>query len=377
MVAFLVVVLAGFLVAGLLAEPSARPDRPRPEEVAQPRPARPVVIQGPPAGVPAGWTWKPVGPLMARHGHVAGWTGTELILWGGERPGRAPEGAAYDPDTDRWRRIARSPLDNRSGAASAWTGRELLVWGGINADGLLADGAAYDPAADRWRTLPAAPIAGRVPFATTWTGHELVVVGIRGYGRAHGVTDAAAYDPEADRWRMLPPLPVDLNEGAGVWTGAELVVYGAYLDRDRRPVGTHDRARGAALDVATGQWRILPDAPLSGQAIALAWDGGNVVAWDYELRSASLDPAEPRWTDLPDIPLERRDCLPAGVAAGDVVFAQHCGQAAVFDPVQRSWTSVPSPRGANEPPVFTGHALVHWLGPVGRPHDGTWLRPVA
>ncbi|HLF40339.1 MAG TPA: hypothetical protein VI854_02580, partial [Acidimicrobiia bacterium] len=233
-----------------------------------------------------------------------------------------------------------------------------------------------DPATDRWRTLPPAPLVGRVPFTAAWTGQEFVIVGTRGYGRSSGVTDAAAYDPATDRWRTLPPVPVELNEGAGAFTGRELVVYGAYLDRDRRPVTIDDRARGAALDVTVGRWRTLPDAPLSGQALALAWDGRDIVSWDYELDSAALDPAAAEWERLPGVPLERRDCLPAGVAAGRVVFAQHCGQAAVFDPVRRSWTPVPSPRGAAEPPVFTGQALVHWLGPTGRPHDGTWLRPV-
>ena len=378
-------VLVAVLAAGAVTEPPSAvvdgrrariTDVPTDIATALRRPGRPARPPGPPAVVPPGWTWKPVGPLLARTGHVAAWTGTEVVLWAGERPGRHPDGAAYHPQSDRWRRIARAPIENRFAAGSAWTGREVIVWGGVNGGGTLADGAAYDPVADRWRLLPRSPLSNRVPLAVAWTGSELIVAGAKGYGRTHGLADAAAYDPAADAWRALPPLPVEINEGMAVWTGAELVVYGGHLDRNRRPVGGDDRARGAALDPATGTWRALAGAPLSGQGIAFAWDGRQVVAWDYALDSAAYDPAADRWSDLPDLPLKRGDCLPAGVAAGRVVFAQHCGQAAVFEPDRRAWAPVPTPTGASDAPVFTGEALVHWLGPTGRPHDGTWLRPV-
>src|SRR5438477_198153 len=86
----------------------------------------------PPHHIPDGWAWRPVGPLAGRQGNVAVWTGSEVIYWGGDRPGRAPEGAGYDPEADRWRRLSRSPLTNRRGAAAAWTGREVVVFGGVN-----------------------------------------------------------------------------------------------------------------------------------------------------------------------------------------------------------------------------------------------------
>ncbi len=365
------VALIAFLVGGALAGPQGS------ERTVIGRPARPAVPTHPPDAIPAGWTWKPTGPLPGRHGHVAVWTGSEIVLWGGERPGRAPQGAAYDPHRDVWRRIARSPLENRSGAAAAWSGSEVLVWGGINGGGPLDDGAAYDPAADRWRPLAPSPLSGRVPLASAWTGRELVVMGSRGYGRTLGANDAAAYDPASDSWRMLGWVPVTINEGTGVWTGRELVVYGGLLDRSRRPKTPGDQAVGSALDPASGQWRELPPAPLSSQGIALAWDGERVVAWDWDLVAAALDPAHDHWSNLPGLPLERRDCLPAGVAAGTVVFAQHCGQVAMLERGRPRWRVVPAPRGAWGAPIYTGDELVLWLGPSGRPHDGTWLRRLA
>jgi hypothetical protein len=329
----------------------------------------------PPHDIPEGWSWRPVGPLTGRQGNIAVWTGTEAIYWGGDRPGRPPEGAAYDPRADRWRRVSRSPLTNRTGAAATWTGHEVLVFGGVNGGGPLRDGAAYDPVTDRWRKMADGPLSGRVPLATAWTGTEYVVVGARGPGLYDGVKDAAAYDPGRDTWRELPGLPMQLNNGSAVWTGSELVVYGTFLDRQRSLMSPDTRARGAALDPATGHWRDLPVAPLSGQSIALAWNGSQAVGWDHDLHAAAYDRATDRWAPLPDLPLEGRDCLPRGVSAGTAVFAIHCGQGAVLDQRLGSWVTVPVPTVAVDAPLWTGDGLIQWLGPVGRSDDGTWFRP--
>ncbi|MDQ1502962.1 MAG: hypothetical protein QOD57_689 [Actinomycetota bacterium] len=337
-------------------------------------PAEPI---RPPHHIPDGWTWREVGPLSARQGNVAVWTGAQVLYWGGDRPGRPPEGAAYDPKADRWRRLSRSPLTNRAGAAAVWTGREMVVFGGMNGAGGQSDGAAYDPVTDHWRMIADGPLSGRVPLASAWTGTEMLIVGARGAGLYDGIKDAAAYDPVHDSWRDLPALPMQINNGASVWTGSELIVYGAFLDRQRGVQAADDRARGAALDPAAGHWRDLASPPLSGQAITLAWDGTETIGWDHDLSSAAYDAGADTWRPLPDLPLEARDCLPQGTAAGAVVFATHCGQAAVFDPRRRAWQELPAPATAVDPPVWTGDGLVEWLGPSGRAGDGTWFRPLA
>jgi hypothetical protein len=363
-------VLAGAVLAGsLLAGGDQR------RELAAPPSA--TVSPGPPAELPQGWGWQPVGPLRGRHGQVAVWTGSELVIWGGDRPGRFPTGASYDPALAEWQLLAPGLLENRSGAAAAWTGREVLMWGGLSPGGYLADGAAYDPATDRWRLLSPSPLRGRIPLASAWTGKELVLVGAAGAGRSAGLTDAAAYDPATDGWRLLEPIPVRFNEGVGVWTGRELVVYGGLLDGARRPLTPDDRAKGAALDPASGRWRLLPQAPLSEQALAAAWTGNRMVAWDYQRRAAAFDPATDAWTELLDLPVDRGDCLPAGVAAGRRVFADHCGQMAVFDPAKGYWTRLRTPGGVSGPAVWTGERLLLWLGPTDRPGDGTWSLTLA
>ena len=125
----------------------------------------------------------------------------------------------------------------------------------MNGAGPQHDGAAYDPVTDRWRAIADGPLSGRVPLATAWTGTELLVVGARGLGLFHGIKDAAAYDPASDTWRDLPGLPMQINDGASVWTGSELIVYGTFLDRQRSALTPDDRARGARPSIrspATG-----------------------------------------------------------------------------------------------------------------------------
>jgi hypothetical protein len=68
---------------------------------------------------------------MGRHRHVALWTGTHMLVWGGEQSEQSfqPEGARYGPADDSWASLAYSGgfLD----ATAVWTGSELITWGGV------------------------------------------------------------------------------------------------------------------------------------------------------------------------------------------------------------------------------------------------------
>src|SRR4051794_16967421 len=101
---------------------------------------------------------------------------------GGKRPeasGTAPATVARgpvpgddEPAPEGWRRGAPGPLRHRDRAVEVWTGSELVVWGG-DPDG--DSGAAYDPAADRWRAIAAAPIPARFQGTGAWTGRDMLV----------------------------------------------------------------------------------------------------------------------------------------------------------------------------------------------------------
>ncbi len=151
-------------------------------------------------------------PLPPRSSGTATWTGRELVVWGGAADDGAgttaflADGAALDPLTGTWRALAAAPLSPRQAHVAVWTGTDLLVWGGEGPDGLLADGAAWNPATDRWRALPPAPLAPRADAAAAWTGTELLVAGGRGPTRRSLTPRRWTRRPAAGaRWRPCPP----------------------------------------------------------------------------------------------------------------------------------------------------------------------------
>lgn len=122
------------------------------------------------------------GAPAARSGHTALWTGTKLLVWGGQRNGELlGEGAAYDPSNNSWEPLptlgAPTP---RTGQQAVWNGDELLIFGGETASGSSANGAAFRPATGKWRPLPSvgSPLA-RSGGVSVWTGNEFLVFGGR------------------------------------------------------------------------------------------------------------------------------------------------------------------------------------------------------
>jgi hypothetical protein len=265
---------------------------------------------------PATKRWRPLpdGPLGPRQGASAVWTGTEMLVWGG-RAGdevvRDP-GAAYDPATDTWRRLPRPPVRLRAQHTAVWSGTEMLVWGGSGSlprRPYFADGAAYDPGADRWRRLPQAPLLRRADHTAVWTGREMVVWGgSEGDSDVGFYGDGAAFDPAAQSWRPVSPSPLVARSGhAGVWSGAQMLLWGGSADDG-------PTADGASWDPATGAWSALPVAPLGPRVRHTAvWTGAEMLAWGGAgagrrrfADGAAYDPARSVWRRLPAVLLAPR-----------------------------------------------------------------------
>ena len=351
--------LVGVVLAGALSGIG------RKDETGRPEPDREASTVAPAPGdgdepAPEGWRRGAPGPLRHRDFAALVWTGTELVVWGGDPEG--DPGAAYDPKADRWRAIAAAPIPARCEPATAWTGREVLVWGRAcrvtpEQPRDAAAGAAYDPAADRWRLLPDAPLQAPTTMSA-WTGAEWVIAGANGA--------AAAFDPAGDRWRTLAPVPHNYASMAGQWTGREVAVLGD--DAAGNP-----RHWAAALDPARNVWRELPPPPLELAATAV-WDGRRLVAWDQNLQTVALDPdPDGDWKALPDVPVTFSDCSPQGARLGDAVFAEQCGQGAILRPSAGTWERIPHPQSLAEAPVWTGEDALFWIGRFEGSADGVWL----
>ena len=114
---------------------------------------------------PASNRWTPVPGPDGPTSSVLGWTGHQLIMWLGSCcAGGSDTAEAYSPATSTWHTLPASPLQMRSAASGTWTGRELVVAGGIDPNPssprTFRDGAAYNPLTRTWRKI--APMQARL-----------------------------------------------------------------------------------------------------------------------------------------------------------------------------------------------------------------------
>jgi hypothetical protein len=125
---------------------------------------------------PAANTWAimPIsGAPSARAGQTTIWTGDRMIVWGGSSTAGLPNesalgnGAAFLPDANSWSTISKNGAPTpRYWTASVWTGSEMLVWGGEDAT-FLSDGARYNPSGSvPTTTASATPTITSTPTVT-------------------------------------------------------------------------------------------------------------------------------------------------------------------------------------------------------------------
>jgi len=184
-------------------------------------------------------TWAPITTVNAptaryfnEHQSAAVWTGTEMIVWGGETQGPMPvTGGRYNPATNSWRPTSTvGAPSGRYGFTPIWTGSEMIVWGGREA-GPKGDGALYNPVTDTWRPVSAvgAPVR-RTSYSAVWTGSKMIVWGGIGGAAWDNLSDGFSYDPSTNSW-----TPISLAGGlsarlgaSAVWTGSQALIWGGW-----------------------------------------------------------------------------------------------------------------------------------------------------
>jgi hypothetical protein len=210
------------------------------------------------------------------------WTGKEAIGWGGGCCADAQaSGAAYNPATDTFRTIARSPLAASQGPLGAWNGRELFLFvSGFDPDGKasparLARAAAYNPTKNTWRRVAPLPdVSLRFAGSAVWDGHEILVVAAGASSRS-----AFAYTPATNHWRQLAALPSGRVGATAVWTGERLLLWGG-----QNASASANLRDGVAYDPGTNRWTALPAAPLRTRAVpTVAWTGHSLIVWGGEI----------------------------------------------------------------------------------------------
>jgi hypothetical protein len=295
------------------------------------------------------------------------------------------DGAALDRGTGRWRTIADAPVpvtDLRAQVIGQVAYFLPHPFGPGAGKGLLT----YRVDEDRWQWQP-------VPFgAAEW--YQLAVAEGRlvAYLGSDEQVRSADYllDPETGSWTELPPDPLgELHSRTMAWTGDELVLFGNPLEpaRSGPPV-----VRAAALELATEDWRALPDSEILASAPWLVADGslvnptlgdadgGEVDNWGHSYPyGGRLDLQTGQWSPLPEPPAGIDHA--AGAYAGSTAI-YHGVRDAVLDAATGQWVrlpAIPDSGVTSRTVVAAGTDLVAfggvaWDGGGSEPHlsNRTW-----
>jgi len=344
---------------------------------------------------PEGDSWKPIAMNDApssRSDHTAIWTGSRMIVWGGDS-GALPlqfldTGGLYDPVSDTWTTTSTVAVPQaRESHKAVWTGSRMIVWGGQarEADSFptLNTGGVYDPAANSWQpTSTVNAPSPRTGHTAVWTGEAMIVWGDSDGSGSTGPGTGGSYDPVDNTWgptSMMGAPPGRFGHTA-VWTGSLMIVWGG-------TVYSGYSNTGGRYDPLADSW--TPTSPGKGppacQDPAVVWTGTEMIVWggsDY-LRGVNTggryDPALDTWspTSMIDAP-SARSALTAVwtgsvmvVWGGDGISTYGENTGGRYDPVADTWTptsivDAPSPRN-NHSAIWTGSAMVVWGGQIYDP----------
>ena len=103
---------------------------------------------------------------QARFYHSMTWTGSEILVWGGQPDPNlwTDTGGVYDPALKQWTDLSTlgAPVP-RSRHTAIWSGKFLMVWGGQASPSYFREdtGGLYDPSADTWGPLSSDGVAAR------------------------------------------------------------------------------------------------------------------------------------------------------------------------------------------------------------------------
>ncbi len=346
-------------------------------------------------------TWQPTstgpGCPSSRQHHVAVWTGTKMIVWGGVgwllgEPETGTDdynnGGIYDPQTDTWTLTGTSLVDaptDRYYPTAVWTGTEMIIWGGRGGSsptggGYDSAGGRYNPTTDTWQPTSTVNVPGlRKWHFAIWSGSEMLVWGGDGPGPNNHI--GGRYNPVTDTWVAMnqtgaPPLSYWLD---GVWTGSEMLVWGGTGRNDGRYNPATDTWAPMNTPLISQQY----DGPYGHSAV---WTGSEMIIWGgrsvagvttLQNKGGIYVPSTDTWrltttVNAPD-PRYAHTAVWTGnemVVWGGIGSANSGNTGARYNPATDAWTvtsitaSTPAKRGGHTA-IMTGGEMIVWGGRNG------------
>jgi len=219
------------------------------------------------------WTATPTSNAPTpRDGHSMVWTGSVVIVWGGEQSGGAETstGSRYNPAANTWTATSTTGAPPACQLHTAvWTGSEMIVWGGLLDINATNTGGRYKPVTDAWTatSLGANVPTIRYEHTAVWTGSQMIV-----WGGGDGITitnTGGRYDPATDTWLATStganvPTPRILH--TALWTGSAMIVWGG-------------QPGGARYNPTGNTWSTMPAGPASRQIHTSVYTGSDMIVW--------------------------------------------------------------------------------------------------
>jgi hypothetical protein len=354
--------------------------------------------------------------------HSAIWTGSRMLVWGGEKVAWKSQGwggdyiredlntgASFDPNTGAWTAISTNAAPSkRRGHATVWTGSRMVVQGGardnrsstiggfgsddvaLSSTNVFNNGASYNPANDTWSPIRSDSSAPRQAFAqAVWTGSEMFTFGgvdvnyVTSYDPNYGNLTQWLWVPERTgrsyhltndfwTWRGIPdgsgPNINGRRYGTLAWTGSEVIACGGE-GLNETNYFPYARADGQAYNMSSGTWRTLPAAPLGGGVDSQStWMGNQLFVSDPAGSArAAYSPSSNSWSVLPNYfgptPLKQND--PSAIWTGKemiiwggLVNGVVSNRGRRYNPTTALWTEIST---TNAPSARMRHSAV-WTG---------------
>lgn len=321
---------------------------------------------------PDSWSPTSAGPA-GRQNHTAVWTGSEMIIWGGEVPDGTNtflnSGARYTPSTDSW--TATSVIDApiaRAAHTAIWTGSEMIVWGGYYDSHFTFQnsGGRYKPSTDSWAaTSTTAAPAARAYHTAVWTGAEMIVWGGGNNSDENPFGDGGRYNPSTDSWVATSAVnsPSGRALHTAVWAGNQMIIWGG-LGTNYTALNTGGRYDPSANSWITTNLQGAPEKRLRHSAV---WTGSEMIVWGgantgYIYEGGRYNPHTDSWSaiTITNVPHPRTNQTVVWTGSemiiwGGMIAGQNYDTGSRYNPSIDRWSATAQ---ANAPGPRYGHTAV-------------------
>ncbi len=319
-------------------------------------------------------TWTGINDVdapVARMNHTAVWTGSKMIVWGGDigsPTGRFKSGGLYDPALDSWTATREDTAPSaRNDHTAVWSGTYMIIWGGHDGTNPVNTGSRYDPLNDSWSVTSASNLIPRLLHTAVWTGSKMIVWG--GFG-GNGLRDGGIYDPDSNTWSLTQQTgaPSLRYYHTAVWAEDVMVVWGGFN-------GSTNLNTGGVYSLTNNSWSdtsITGMVPSARNRHSATWTGQQMVIWGGSFVSGGgrYDVTGNSWLSLVTVNGPAENQWHSSLWTGTEVIIwgglDKLNTGSRYNEIDDAWqlvttTNAPSGRDRHTA-IWTGSSMIVWGG---------------